>query len=146
MSISVVAAERVNSGMKIVFPARSDQLGNFSGDMNETVQISIPAESLLQLTTENSSNGAGNVQFNGANCARFHLLSSLQSCTLLTLSSEILGTSYLRTPPSSSNICILTDHTLVLYMLSPAAMLERNLLCYQLNWAEWMGQIYQLTL
>ena len=74
MSISVVAAERVNSGTEIVFPARSDQLGNFSGDMNETVQISIPAESLLQLTTGNSSNGAGNVQFNGANCAPFHLL------------------------------------------------------------------------
>ena len=41
----------------VVFPASPDQLGNFSQELNETVKIEIPAESLRLLST--GEEGAG---------------------------------------------------------------------------------------
>ena len=49
----------MSGGDDVVFPSTSDQLGDFSDDTNDTVQISIPAESLLQMTGGNSSTGTG---------------------------------------------------------------------------------------
>ena len=41
----------------VVFPASPGQLQNFSGDMTETVQITIPAESLERLSNGDSEPG-----------------------------------------------------------------------------------------
>ena len=41
----------------VVFPASPDQLGNFSQELNETVKIEIPAESLRLLSA--GDEGAG---------------------------------------------------------------------------------------
>ena len=41
----------------VVFPANPDQLGNFSQELNETVKIEIPAESLRLLSA--GDEGAG---------------------------------------------------------------------------------------
>ena len=49
----------MSGGDDVVFPSTSDQLGDFSDDTNDTVQISIPAKSLLQMTGGNSSTGTG---------------------------------------------------------------------------------------
>ena len=56
---TVVAAEVINGAnvSDVVFPASPEQLQNFSGDITETVQITIPAESLERLSDGDSEPG-----------------------------------------------------------------------------------------
>ena len=58
--VSVLAAEVVDTSniSDVVFPARPDQLGNFSSSMtNEIAQITIPGTSLARLSDQSNQTG-----------------------------------------------------------------------------------------